>query len=214
MEVNEIFSSWQGEGTYTGTPAVFVRFAGCNLNCSFCDTNHEKKFNMTAREVLAEVDKLLIDTAIDTMVLTGGEPLLQKDFSKFVDYAMDDMWEVHVETNGTMWNEKLFYCHVTCSPKAGTKLDEKVQRAVNEYKYIIEDDVSISDGDGLPVNVPRPNSKKKPQRLKARCITSVQPCDYGKDKKRSKRALEIAKVVSQKYGYNLSIQMHKLIGVR
>ena len=69
-KINEIFYSLQGEGYHTGTPAIFVRFSGCNLKCDFCDTQHEEGKMMTDDEIIAEVKK---NTAV-TVVLTGGEP--------------------------------------------------------------------------------------------------------------------------------------------
>ena len=54
-KINEIFYSLQGEGYHTGTPAVFIRFSGCNLKCSFCDTQHEAGTLMTDDEIIAEV---------------------------------------------------------------------------------------------------------------------------------------------------------------
>ena len=71
-KINEIFYSLQGEGYYTGTPAIFIRFSGCNLKCSFCDTQHEEGTMMTDDEIIAEVKKY---PAV-TVVLTGGEPSL------------------------------------------------------------------------------------------------------------------------------------------
>ena len=68
-KINEIFYSLQGEGYYTGTPAIFIRFSGCNLKCSFCDTQHEEGTMMTDDEIIAEVKKY---PAV-TVVLTGGE---------------------------------------------------------------------------------------------------------------------------------------------
>ena len=58
-KINEIFYSLQGEGYHTGTPAVFIRFSGCNLKCSFCDTRHEEGVLMSDDEILAEVKKRL-----------------------------------------------------------------------------------------------------------------------------------------------------------
>ena len=71
-KINEIFYSLQGEGYHTGTPAIFVRFSGCNLKCDFCDTQHEEGKMMTDDEIIAEVKKY---PAV-TVVLTGGEPSL------------------------------------------------------------------------------------------------------------------------------------------
>lgn len=57
-KINEIFYSLQGEGYHTGTPAIFVRFSGCNLKCDFCDTQHEEGKMMTDDEIIAEVKKI------------------------------------------------------------------------------------------------------------------------------------------------------------
>ena len=73
MKVNEFFYSLQGEGHYTGTPAVFVRFAGCNLRCWFCDTDFEKGDEMSEDEIVEAV----LQYPTRYVVITGGEPTLQ-----------------------------------------------------------------------------------------------------------------------------------------
>ena len=70
MKVNEIFYSLQGEGRYTGTPAVFVRFSGCNLACDFCDTTHQSGTEMSEDEIIENICRF----PAGHVVLTGGEP--------------------------------------------------------------------------------------------------------------------------------------------
>ena len=74
-KINEIFYSLQGEGFHTGTPAVFVRFSGCNLRCSFCDTLHEEGVMMTDEEIVEKVSSF----PARMVILTGGEPSLWID---------------------------------------------------------------------------------------------------------------------------------------
>ena len=71
-KINEIFYSLQGEGYHTGTPAVFIRFSGCNLKCDFCDTRHEEGEMMTDEDIVNEIGKY---PAV-MVILTGGEPSL------------------------------------------------------------------------------------------------------------------------------------------
>ncbi|MDE5912790.1 MAG: 7-carboxy-7-deazaguanine synthase QueE, partial [Muribaculaceae bacterium] len=73
MRVNEIFYSIQGEGAWTGTPMVFVRFSGCNRACDFCDTNHTPFTEMTEAEIAMAVGRW----PARHVVITGGEPALQ-----------------------------------------------------------------------------------------------------------------------------------------
>ena len=68
-KVNEIFYSLQGEGYHTGTPAVFVRFSGCNLKCPFCDTQHEDGILMSDDEIVAQVESY----PARMIILTGGK---------------------------------------------------------------------------------------------------------------------------------------------
>lgn len=74
-KINEIFYSLQGEGYHTGTPAVFIRFSGCNLKCDFCDTRHEEGEMMTDEDIVNEIGKY---PAV-MVILTGGEPSLWID---------------------------------------------------------------------------------------------------------------------------------------
>lgn len=115
-KINEIFYSLQGEGFYTGTPSVFVRFSGCNLSCSFCDTSHQSGTMMSDEEILKEV----LRYPAHHVILTGGEPSLWID-ETLVDRLHGAGKYICIETNGT---HKLPHGidWVTCSPKEGGRV--------------------------------------------------------------------------------------------
>jgi organic radical activating enzyme len=111
MKVNEIFYSLQGEGFFTGTPAIFIRFSGCNLACSFCDTQHGNWIEMAHEEIIQRVNSY----GAKHVILTGGEPTLQVD-NKLVDLLHNNGYFIQIETNGTNpVPDKIDW--ITCSPK-------------------------------------------------------------------------------------------------
>ena len=115
-KVNEIFYSLQGEGYNTGTPAIFVRFCGCNLKCPFCDTEFESGNEMTDDEIINEV----CSYKADLVILTGGEPSLSIDAESITKLHKSGK-KVAIETNGTNpLPENIDW--VSCSPKEGAKL--------------------------------------------------------------------------------------------
>lgn len=119
-KINEIFYSLQGEGFHTGTPALFIRFSGCNLKCSFCDTPHETGTWMSDEEIMRRV----AECPAQTVILTGGEPSLWIS-DEFIDQLHNLGKYVCIETNGTRpiptsidW--------VTCSPKGAPVVLERI----------------------------------------------------------------------------------------
>jgi len=95
LQLAEIFYSIQGEGTYSGTPAVFVRFAGCNLACDFCDTDYSLKFIASVGDVVRMVREAGGDCPM--VILTGGEPLAQSETPALIDALRADGRRVHIE---------------------------------------------------------------------------------------------------------------------
>lgn len=97
-KINEIFHSLQGEGFHSGTPAVFVRFSGCNLRCEFCDTQHQQGTKMSLQAIVSEVNKY---PTAPLLVLTGGEPSLfiDEEFVAALKTGTGKM--IAIETNGT-----------------------------------------------------------------------------------------------------------------
>lgn len=110
-KINEIFYSLQGEGFFTGTAAVFLRFSGCNRRCSFCDTDFTSGNDMTAEEIIDAISVF----PTRHIVITGGEPTLQLD-AELIRAIKAARFFIQIETNGSNpipsgvdW--------VTCSPK-------------------------------------------------------------------------------------------------
>ncbi len=99
-QINEIFSSIQGEGLYIGAKQLFIRFSGCNLHCDYCDTPHDE--NMTCYTTLSLVEKInTFDLKnIHSISLTGGEPLLHMGF--LLDFLPLCTNQIYLETNGTL----------------------------------------------------------------------------------------------------------------
>lgn len=101
-KIAEMFSSINGEGTHAGQLAFFIRFTGCNLNCSYCDTKWANVPNapfteMTADEILSEVKK----SGIKNVTVTGGEPLIQPNIIPLLEMLCGDGHYVEIETNGS-----------------------------------------------------------------------------------------------------------------
>lgn len=190
MRVNEIFYSLQGEGRFAGTPAVFIRFSGCNLKCSFCDTDHSAYEEMTEDGIVAEASKYPARHA----VITGGEPLLQITPSLTGKLHAAGFF-VQMETNGTRRLPE--GCHVdwiTCSPK----YEEVRLEHVDELKVVYE-------GDDAKIDIYN-NVKAE--------MYSLQPCDV-KDKAQNRRNLEGAIYYCLRHPeWHLSLQTHKIIDVR
>jgi len=102
LEVSEIFASLQGEGIYIGVPQIFVRLAGCNLRCSWCDTKYTWKSGkrMSLDAIVNGVKRLTKETGIKEVCITGGEPLVQ-DITDLV-YCLLPSYDISIETNGTI----------------------------------------------------------------------------------------------------------------
>ena len=107
MQINEIFSSIDGEGIRTGYLTTFIRTFGCNLSCSYCDTKYacivsdeesDQFVTMTVEEIVAKCDEL----GNYRVTFTGGEPLIQKDAPELVAALLEAGYEVNIETNGAV----------------------------------------------------------------------------------------------------------------
>ncbi len=100
--IKEIFQSIQGEGIYVGEIQIFVRFCGCNLNCRFCDTEHNTN-NSTLYTSDALINKINKYGKSQTISFTGGEPLLNADFlSEVLPVLKLQGHKIYLETNGTL----------------------------------------------------------------------------------------------------------------
>jgi organic radical activating enzyme len=120
---SEIFKGIQGEGFHSGNTAVFVRFAGCNLKCTFCDTKYARKMANSVEWFSEDLAKVVIKELgkCKFVVLTGGEPMMQHGWALklFIDELKDNGVYVAIETNGTLkFDKEDFYIDwVTVSPK-------------------------------------------------------------------------------------------------
>ena len=134
--LHEIFRSLQGEGRNTGRPCVFVRYAGCNLACPWCDTDHAPRLSLKTPALLDRI----ADFACPNVILTGGEPLLQADALTELAQALHarGLW-VAIETNATIEPPPALRAaldYVAASPKVGAPI--ALSRA-DEIRLVVDD---------------------------------------------------------------------------
>lgn len=184
MKVVEIFDSIQGEGQYIGIMCTFVRFAGCNLKCSFCDeaSKYGKAKEMTIEQIVKKCKQEIV-------VLTGGEPTLQPQLAVLAADLHDKGCRVHIETNGTNavppnidW--------VTCSPKA-PKFE--INCKADEIKLVVDKSLTLETA----LNI-----------AKKRCsFVWLQPCDGPWLEQSKKTILKWIKKYPNEF--RAGIQLHK-----
>ena len=189
-KINQIFQSLQGEGYHSGTPAVFIRFSGCNLRCPFCDTDHARGRRLTLPQVVGET----ASCEASLVVLTGGEPSLSIDGA--LTAALHAAGKtVAIETNGTRplppgidW--------VTLSPKSDfAEAATPVLTSCDELKVIYT---------GEPFDTfPHITARHR----------FLQPCDTGDARRNAQLTLQAARWCMAHPGWRLSLQIHKIIGI-
>lgn len=208
--VNHIFYSLQGEGRNTGRAAVFVRFAGCNLRCPFCDTEFDSFRTMTGEEIVQAVDAQIVADgckpgSCQLVVLTGGEPTLQVD-EAFVDLLHHAGYEVAMESNGTRPGPRnLDWLTVSPKLKEAKPVTDMYQwaRQPDELKFVFEED---TDPESLLAQIKTMITRVEPWLY-------LQPCDTGDSKRNAAIMRRCVDYIKNHPRWRLSLQTHKLIGI-
>ena len=193
-KINEIFYSLQGEGFHTGTPAVFVRFSGCNLRCTFCDTQHQTGEMFSLQEIVNEVNKYSI---APLLVLTGGEPSLFIDEAFVAELKQKTGKKIAIETNGTRplptnldW--------VTFSPKSafeGGDAEPCVLKQCDELKVVfLGQDLAQYDD------------------IEAK-YRFLQPCFVEDPEQRQTNMQACVEAVKRHPNWRLSLQIHRVLNI-
>ena len=200
-ELVEIFESLQGEGRNTGRPCVFIRFAGCNLKCPWCDTDVKCRFSASLDEIVKEVKGF----RAKSVILTGGEPTLVKEMPELVAALKKEGYWIGVETNGTIAADWLgFVDYVACSPKA---------EFADLYRSGKDSASPLLSADEVRIVASSEKAVEFCKWIRGRIAATdyyVSPCDHD-----GKIDFATAKsVLSQLDGWSLSVQLHKILGFR
>ncbi len=190
MKINEIFYSIQGEGVNTGIPTVFVRLAGCNLRCEFCDTTYtfDSGYELSELDIVNEVKS----HTSKWVCITGGEPFMQ-DLRALTDRLKTEGFNIQIETNGTIYRPAA--CDwLVLSPKNEKKPDNRMLNKANEIKIVVDSQDTLEKASTFE---------------KWGEYHSVQPVNNRED------MMELCiNFVKANPNWRLSTQLHKFIGIK
>lgn len=194
LHINDLFYTFQGEGKYSGSRALFVRMPFCNLKCSWCDTQFNTFTKWTDNEFLGFANQEKCKFA----VITGGEPTMNKQTPWVISLLKSLGYFIAVETNGNFpIPEGIDF--VTCSPKRDATppyfVSPKALGKVSEFKYVVDDGFDFSILDRHSVNDGRRYSLSPEWGAKHNNLNII--FDYIKDHP----------------GWKLSLQTHKWLGI-
>ena len=218
-EIAEIFYSIQGEGPYSGMPAIFVRFAGCNLQCYWCDTDYSTSETLTLRQLVDRIHHAAAhcnrSERNPIVVFTGGEPMRQ-DIMPLVN-SLEPFYTMQIETNGTLllprwdWNKVL----MVCSPKTG-KVHPEIAQRCKHWKYICATSNTNNSDDGLPVSSTQVAGKDKqlfrPDMRNGQTIW-ISPMDLQHAELNAANRERVSQL-AMRHNYRVSLQTHKILNLR
>lgn len=216
-KVSEIFDSIDGEGIRTGLLVSFIRLAGCNLRCSYCDTLYalfgEKEpcryTNMTAEEIYAR-----INPDYKRVTLTGGEPLIAEGAAELVNLLADSGFEVNIETNGAV-DIHGFFDKINKKENVFFTVDYKLPSSGMEHKMLPENFRNLRGCDAVKfvcsdLHDMEVMKEKTEGIVKSGCSAQIfAGAVYGKIDNRD--LVEFLKLHKSLKNVRLQIQLHKVI---
>ncbi len=213
MKIIEIFKSLQGESSFTGDPCVFIRLAGCNLRCAWCDTKEtwEEGRDMSLKDISQEVDRLtgrlLLPLPCRLVEITGGEPLLQEEVYSLIERLLDMDYKILVETNGSLGIRRLdkrihIIMDIKC-PSSGMSEKNKYDNIEflgekDEAKFVIGNREDYLWAKGIIEGYP----------LLRRCTVFFSPVNGMMDPK-----ILAHWIMEDNLPVRLQIQLHKYLGI-
>lgn len=206
--VHSVWHTIQGEGPFAGCPAVFVRLAGCNLQCPLCDTDYtSSRTRMSVLEVIDKISELRQDGLV---VVTGGEPFRQQ-LGPLCSALLANGYTPQIETNGTFYQEYIPEgTTVVCSPKTHS-IHRDIEKIVDAWKYVGQ--AGFLDDDGLPLlTLGGSTPSSRPARPTNDAEVYLQPLDE-QDSVKNKANLDAVVASCLRHGFRLCIQTHKIIGL-
>ena len=202
MRINEIFYSIQGEGKWTGLPNIFIRTTGCNLRCSFCDTEYAYKDGkeFSPGGIIESINKY----PCKYVCLTGGEPLIQEKTNDLIDALLKEDYKICLETNGSINIKK-----ISNKKNLMISLDIKCPSS-NMHEKMHFNNIPLLDGDDqLKFVIKDKNdynyAKDILQKYKPNCPVFFQPVWEANPKKLAEWILGDALPVT------LGLQLHKIL---
>lgn len=191
----------QGEGFYSGMPCSFIRLFGCPVGCHFCDTGYSLGSELPEHTKF-NIENILGELQSKNVVITGGEPCVNPEFTNLVNGLLAQGYKVNVETSGIKSLECLDNVWVTLSPKEHLtdkgKLDQNLLRKINELKIVIS---SLADFNYY-------------QNIIYWCKLKDIPVYLQPEWSKKDEVLELIIGLANKHNLKISNQVHKLIGVR
>lgn len=212
FKVVEKFVSINGEGRLSGQLAIFIRFAGCNLDCSYCDTRwanvKDVKYDFMTEEEIYEYIK---STRVKNVTLTGGEPLLQDGIIELLKFlSKDEELYIEIETNGSICLEK--FSNIEGNRPKFT-MDYKLDSSNMEDKMLVDNFAHLKDCDtvkfvsGSTVDLERAKYLIDKYNLTEKTKVYISPV-FGE--------IEMDQIVefmkdNNMNGVTLQVQLHKII---
>ena len=202
MKINEIFYSIQGEGKWTGLPNIFIRTTGCNLRCSFCDTEYAYKDGkeFSPGEIIESINKY----PCKYVCLTGGEPLIQEETNDLIDALLKEDYKICLETNGSINIKK-----ISNKKNLMISLDIKCPSSNMHEKNYLENINLLKKKDQLKFVIRNKKdynyAKKIISKYKPLCTVFFQPV-WGSNPKQLTEWIK-----NDNLNVRLSLQLHKII---